>query len=189
MKTKVQVTILLNRWQEGDQAALDQLIPEVYQQLRGLATAQLNRNKKNSIQCTELVSEAYLRLIEVDNVDWKNRTHFFSMAARTMRRVLVDKFRKKNANKRGNNQTLLTLNEDIQPESKKSIDLDELEQALIKLERLDKRHSEIVTLRFFGGLNNDEIAEVLSVSSKTIQRDWTVARLWLFKQLNNANLS
>lgn len=184
MKTKVQVTVLLNRWQEGDQAALDQLIPEVYQQLRELATAQLNRNKKNSIQCTELVSEAYLRLIDVNNVDWQNRTHFFSMAARTMRRVLVDKFRKNNANKRGNNQTLLTLKEDIQSGSQQSIDLDELEQALIKLENLNPRQAEIVTMRFFGGLNNEEIAEVLSVSSKTVQRDWSVSRLWLFKELN-----
>jgi len=184
MKTKVQVTILLNRWQEGDQAALDQLIEEVYQQLRELATAQLNRNKKNSIQCTELVSEAYLRLIDANSVDWKNRTHFFSMAARTMRRVLVDKFRKDNADKRGNNQTLLTLKEDIQSGFKQAIDLDGLEQALIKLEALNPRQAEIVTLRFFGGLNNEEIAEILSVSSKTVQRDWSVSRLWLFKELN-----
>ncbi len=184
MKTKVQVTVLLNRWQEGDQAALDQLIEEVYQQLRELATAQLNRNKKNSIQCTELVSEAYLRLIDANSVDWKNRTHFFSMAARTMRRVLVDKFRKDNADKRGNNQTLLTLKEDIQSGFKQAIDLDGLEQALIKLEALNPRQAEIVTLRFFGGLNNEEIAEILSVSSKTVQRDWSVSRLWLFKELN-----
>ena len=184
MESKAQVTLLLNRWQEGDQAALDQLIPEVYQQLRQLAAIQLNKNKKNSIQCTELISEAYLRLIDVNSVDWKNRTHFFSMAARTMRRVLVDKFRKNDANKRGNNQTLLTYQEDFQTDSKQTIDLDNLEQALVALEKLNPRQAEIVTLRFFGGLKNEEIAEVLSVSCKTVQRDWSVSRLWLFKSLN-----
>jgi len=184
MESKAQVTLLLNRWQEGDQAALDQLIPEVYQQLRKLAAIQLNKNKKNSIQCTELISETYLRLIDVNSVDWKNRTHFFSMAARTMRRVLVDKFRKSNANKRGNNQTLLTYKEDIQSESQQSIDLDELERALVVLEKLNSRHAEIVTLKFFGGLNNQEIAEVLTVSKRTVQREWSVARLWLYKELH-----
>ena len=183
MKTKVQVTLLLNRWQEGDQAALDELIPEVYQQLRELATAQLNKNKKNSIQCTELVSEAYLRLIDVNNVDWNNRTHFYSMAARTMRRVLVDRFRSSNANKRGNNQTLLTLKENLQSNSTESINLDELECALVKLEELDSKQADIVTLKFFGGLSSKEIADVQSISERTVYRNWSVARLWLYREL------
>ena len=179
----IQVTLLLNRWQEGDQEALDQLIPEVYQQLRELASAQLSRNNKNSIQCTELVSEAYIRLIDVTTVDWKNRTHFFSMAARTMRRVLVDKFRKSNAYKRGNNQTLLTLKEEIISNSKQTIDLDDLEQALIKLENLDPQQADTVTLKFFGGLSNKEIASIQSVSERTVNRNWSVARLWLYREL------
>ena len=179
----IQVTLLLNRWQSGDLAALDILIPQVYEELRRLANAQLRRNKKNSIQCTELISEAYLRLVDVNSVDWKNRTHFFSMAARTMRRVLVEQFRKSHADKRGNNQTLLTYQDDVRAD-KHDIQLDQLEDALLQLEKMDPRHAEVVTLRFYGGLNNEEIADVLSVSSKTVQRDWAVARLWLFRALN-----
>ncbi len=179
----IQVTRLLNRWQAGDQAALDSLIPQVYTELRDLAQAQLNRNKKNSIQCTELISEAYLRLVDVSTVDWKDRTHFFSMAARTMRRVLVEQFRKSNADKRGNNQTLLTFKDDINPNNEQTIQLDCLDEALQKLEQLDSRQADIVTMKFFGGLSNDEIAGILSVSSKTIQREWAVAKLWLFREL------
>jgi len=187
MKNKsIQVTLLLNRWQNGDHDALDELIPQVYQQLRELASAQLNRNKKNSIQCTELISEAYIRLIDATGVDWKNRTHFYSMAARTMRRVLVDRYRKSNANKRGNNKTLLTYNEDLQSGSSQAIDLDNIEQALQKLEKLDTLQAEIVTLKFFGGLTNKEIALVQSVSERTVNRDWSVAKLWLYRELQGS---
>ena len=181
----IQVTRLLNRWQAGDQAALDNLIPHVYEELRQLAQAQLNKNKKNSIQCTELISEAYLRLVDVNTVDWKDRTHFFSMAARTMRRVLVEQFRKSNADKRGNNQTLLTFKDELNPNNAQTIQLDSLDEALQKLEHMDARQAEIVTLKFFGGLTNEEIAEILTVSSKTVQRDWSVAKLWLFRELQN----
>lgn len=179
----IQVTRLLNRWQAGDQEALDRLIPQVYDELRHLAQAQLNRNKTNSIQCTELIAEAYLRLVDVDDVDWQDRTHFFSMAARTMRRVLVEQYRKSNADKRGNNQTLLTLKDELNPSNEQTIQLENLDDALQKLEQLNTRQAEIVTMRFFGGLTNEEIAEVLSVSCKTVQRDWSVAKLWLFRAL------
>jgi RNA polymerase sigma factor (TIGR02999 family) len=178
----IQVTLLLNRWQAGDKAALDNLIPMVYQELRGLAIAQLKRNN-HSIQCTELVSEAYIRLVDTQNVNYNDRTHFFSMAARTMRRVLVDSYRKKQSDKRGNNQTLLTFYEDSTAESKQTIKLDELEDALIKLEKLDETQAEIVTLRFFGGLKSQEISEVMKVSTRTIRREWTMARIWLHRQL------
>ena len=181
----MQVTLLLNRWQAGDKASLDNLIPLVYQELRGLAKAQLQRNN-NSIQCTELVSEAYMRLVDTQNINYNDRTHFFSMAARTMRRVLVDKFRQKNANKRGNNPTLLTFMDDSTPDSADSsetIKLDELEEALLKLETLDATQAEIVTLRFFGGLKSQEIAQVLDVSTRTIRREWALARIWLHRQL------
>jgi RNA polymerase sigma factor (TIGR02999 family) len=182
----IQVTLLLNRWQAGDKLALDSLIPLVYQELRGLAKAQLLRNN-NSIQCTELVSEAYMRLVDTQNIDYNDRTHFFSMAARTMRRVLVDKFRQKNANKRGNNPTFLTFMEGStsdSSESSETIKLDELEEALIKLEKLDATQAEIVTLRFFGGLKSQEIAKVLDISTRTIRREWAMARIWLHRQLN-----
>ncbi|MFC3195943.1 ECF-type sigma factor [Marinicella sediminis] len=178
----IQVTQLLNRWQGGDQRALEKLIPQVYSELHRLAKIQLKRNKKNNIQCTELISEAYLRLVDINSVDWQNRTHFFSMAARTMRRVLVEQYRKNNANKRGNNQTLLTYKDELQ-QADQDIPLDNLDSALQKLEQLDARQADIVTMKFFGGLSNEEIAEVLSVSSKTVQRDWSVAKLWLFRAL------
>jgi len=178
----IQVTLLLNRWQAGDKAALDRLIPMVYQELRHLARAQLQRNN-NSIQCTELVSEAYMRLIDTQKINYNDRTHFFSMAARTMRRVLVDNFRKKKTNKRGNNPTLLTFYDDSTAEKKSAIALDELEDALTKLEQLDATQAEIVTLRYFGGLKSQEIADILNISTRTIRREWTMARIWLYRQL------
>ena len=179
----IQVTMLLNRWQAGDKKALDSLIPLVYQELRQLAKAQLLRNRKNSIQCTELVSEAYMRLVDTKNISWNDRTHFFSMAARTMRRVLVDKFRKSNTGKRNNNQTLLTYNDQSSLNNTQILKLDELEEALENLELLDPRQAEIVTLRFFGGLTSKEIAEVLNLSTRTIRREWALARVWLHLQL------
>lgn len=178
----IQVTLLLNRWQTGDKAALDSLIPLIYQELRQLAKAQLKRNN-NSIQCTELVSEAYMRLLDTQNINYNDRTHFFSIAARTMRRVLVDSFRKKKADKRGNNQTLLTFIDDSTTENTQTIQLDELEDALVRLEKLDAAQAEIVTLRFFGGLKSQEIAEILNISTRTIRREWAMARVWLHRQL------
>lgn len=178
----IQVTLLLNRWQAGDKDALDSLIPMVYQELRQLAKAQLQRNN-NSIQCTELVSEAYMRLIDTQNINYNDRTHFFSMAARTMRRVLVDNFRKKKTDKRGNNQTLLTYIDDSTAENSSAIALDELEEALLKLEKLDATQAEIVTLRYFGGLKSQEIADILNISARTIRREWAMARIWLHRQL------
>ena len=178
----IQVTLLLNRWQAGDKHALDSLIPMVYQELRQLAKAQLQRNN-NSIQCTELVSEAYMRLVDTQNINYNDRTHFFSMAARTMRRVLVDSFRKKKTDKRGNNQTLLTFYEDSSADNTQPIQLDELEEALVKLEKLDATQAEIVTLRFFGGLKSQEMADILNISTRTIRREWAMARIWLHRQL------
>ncbi len=183
MTDKQQLTLMLKQWQAGDEQALNQLMPEVYQQLRQLASQQLNRGN-NSIQCTELISEAYLKLIDIHSMDWRDRTHFYSMAARTMRRVLVDRFRRKNTHKRGNDPTLLTLTE-MAEESPKTIQLDELEDALLKLESFDPQLSEIVTLKFYGGLSHQEIAQALSSSERTIRREWAVARLWLNQQLNH----
>lgn len=184
MKRSKQVTALLNQWQNGDKQALDQLMPLIYQELRGLARAQLSRNHNESIQCTELISEAYMRLIGLNEVDLKDRNHFFSIAARSMRRVLVDRFRKNNAEKRGHNQTLLTFHDEINSKQNQPLDLEQLEHALIKLEKLDTRQADIVTLKFYGGLTADEIAQVLGVSSKTVSRDWQFARLWLHRELN-----
>lgn len=185
MPQLTQATMLLNRWQSGDQQALNDLVPVVYDELRRLARAQLRRDHKPSIQATELVAEAYVRLIDANAVDWQSRNHFFSMAARTMRRVLVERFRRRNTARRGQGQTLLTYVEasgqDHTAES--TVELDQLDDALNELEVLDPRQAEIVTMRFFGGLKVDEIAELLSISPRTVKREWAAARLWLYRSL------
>ncbi|TDR20553.1 ECF-type sigma factor [Marinicella litoralis] len=183
MTDKQQLTLMLKKWQAGDQNALDQLIPQVYQELRRLAKIQLNQGK-NSIQCTELISEAYLKLVDITAMDWQDRTHFYSMAARTMRRVLVDRYRKRNTNKRGNDLTLHTLVEEDTQQSN-AVELDALEDALLKLEQFDPELAEIVTLKFYGGLSHQEIASVVDSSERTIRRDWSVARLWLNRELSS----
>lgn len=187
MKDKPQLTLMLKQWQAGDQQALDELIPAVYQELRRLAKAQLNQGK-NSIQCAELISEAYLRLIDINSIDWQDRNHFYSMAARTMRRVLVDRYRQKNTDKRSANLTLLTLS-DADKNDLDSVQqilaLDALEDALLTLENFDPHLTEIVTLKFYGGLTHHEIASVLGSSERSVRRDWSVARLWLNRELNH----
>ena len=178
------VTLLLNQWQSGEKQALDDLIPLIYQELRQLAKAQLHINKNNSIHCTQLVNEAYLRLVDVKSLNYNDRNHFFSIAARIMRRVLVDNFRKKQSAKRNSNATLMTLIEDTHNESDQfSVALDSLEEALIRLEKIDPKQAEIVTLRFFGGMTHEEIAEILSISARSVRREWSMARIWLFRAL------
>lgn len=183
MTASIAVTRLLDRWQHGDNTALDELVAIVYDELKRLATAQLRREVAPSIQPTELVAEAYVRLLDVDAIDWQSRSHFFSVAARTMRRVLVDRYRRRNAERRGGGQTFVTLSDDIREDRSTSVDLARLDDALTELEQLDPRQAEIVTMRFFGGLKGEEIAHVLSVSPRTVKREWAAARLWLFRSL------
>ncbi|GJL65422.1 MAG: DNA-directed RNA polymerase sigma-70 factor [Nitrospirales bacterium] len=185
--TAPQLTILLKQWQQGDKNALDALVPAMYQELRRLAAAQLNRDQGASIQCTELISEAYLKLIDVEAIDWRSRSHFFSMAARTMRRVLVERYRFRNTDKRGQKLTILTFDDNMSGTNQSSVALDSLDDALNELEVLDPRQAEIVTLKFFGGLKAEEIAEALSISERTVKREWSVARLWLFRSLQQAD--
>ena len=187
MKNNVHITRLLNNWQAGDSQALDTIIDHVYQELRHLANIQLqNSSKTKSIQCHDLVAEAYLRLVKVENMDWNDRNHFFSLAAKIMRRVLVDEYRKGVTQKRNHYNTLITYNDADLVEKQNSLELDKLDDAIKTLEKLDPKQAEIVTLRFFGGLLVDEIADVLSVSTRTIRREWAVARLWLHKELKNS---
>lgn len=176
------VTQLLHRWQGGHQEALDELVPIVYQELHRLAAAQLRKDQQATIQCTELVSEAYLKLTGAENINWHDRNHFFSLAAKTMRRVLVERYRRKQADKRGNNRTLLTFEDAIGGNSQ-ALELDRLDDALTSLEQLDPRQAEIVTLKFFGGLKGEEIAELMDLSTRTVKREWAAARLWLFRDL------
>lgn len=180
-----EVTQLLHRWRSGEREAFDELVPVVYAELHRLARAQLHRDRNPSIQPTELVAEAYMHLVDVDSVDWQCRAHFYSMAARTMRRVLVERFRRRAAARRGGDRTLLTF-EDNAPGDVRTLDLDRLEDALVELETLDRRQAEIVTLRFFGGLKGEEIGEVLSISPSTVKREWAAARLWLFRSISDS---
>jgi len=178
------VTELLGRWQAGDEDALEALIPQVYDELRRLARAQLRRDAGASIQPTELVAEAYLRLIDVDRIDWQGRVHFYSVAARTMRRVLVDRYRRRAAARRGGEQTLLTFRDELGDGSAGTpVELDRLDDALQTLEGLDARQAEIVVLRFFGGLSVDEVGDVLSISPRTVKREWSMARRWLYREM------
>jgi RNA polymerase sigma-70 factor, ECF subfamily len=178
------VTVLLRAWREGDETALDALMPLVHEELRRIARRCLHGERANySVQATELVNEAYLRLVDVQHVDWQNRTHFLAMSARLMRRVLVDLGRSRGAEKRGGGAVRVTLDDaaigSVAPEA----DVIRLDDALQALAVLDERKSRVVELRFFGGLTVDETALALQVSSKTVLRDWEFARAWLQREL------
>ncbi|MEM6793875.1 MAG: ECF-type sigma factor [Acidobacteriota bacterium] len=184
---EIPVSALLERWQGGDEAALHSLVPLVYEELRRLAGAQVRLQDRASLQPSELVAEAYLKLVEIKSVSWRGRAHFFSLAARTMRTVLVDRYRRRHAERRGGHRTMLTLSEGVVGSGPKQLELDRLDDALKELEALDARQAEIVTLRFFGGLKGEEIAEVLGISPRTVKREWAVAKLWLYKCLARAD--
>jgi RNA polymerase sigma-70 factor, ECF subfamily len=181
-----EVTVLLRAWREGDETALDALMPLVHDELRRIARRCLyGEHANHSVQATELVNEAFLRLVDVQHIDWQNRTHFLAMSARLMRRVLVDLARSRGADKRGGGAVRVTLNDEalgagLGPEA----DVVRLDDALEALAALDERKSRVVELRFFGGLTVDETASALQVSSKTVLRDWEFARAWLQRELN-----
>jgi RNA polymerase sigma factor (TIGR02999 family) len=177
------VTALLRAWRSGDDRALDALVPLVHDELHRIARRCLRGDRGNlSVQATGLVNEAFLRLVDVQHVDWHDRTHFFAMSARLMRRVLVDLARARLADKRGGGVVRVAFDENIvaaQPEA----DVARLDDALDALAAIDDRKSRVVELRFFGGLSVEETAAALGVSSKTVQRDWEFARAWLHREL------
>ncbi len=185
MSGKNDITQLLLAWHEGDRGALDDLMPIVYDELRKIAASYMRRQSPgHSLQTTALVNEAYLRLIDSRRVNWQNRTHFFAISAQLMRRVLVDFARSKNALKRGGAGVRVTFDEAMQVPAKKGTDVAALDSALDELAKLSKRQSQIVELRFFGGLTEEEIGELLGLSTRTVRRDWSVARAWLFRRLS-----
>ena len=176
--------MLLRAWREGDETALDALMPLVHDELRRIARGCLHGERANhSVQATELVNEAYLRLVDVRQVDWQDRTHFLAMSARLMRRVLVDLARSRGADKRGGGAVRVTLDEAAIGGVAPDADVIRLDDALQALAALDDRKSRVVELRFFGGLTADETAVALQVSSKTVLRDWEFARAWLQREL------
>jgi RNA polymerase sigma factor (TIGR02999 family) len=177
-------TQLLLEWGRGDNAALDRLMPLVHDELRRLAVRYMSRERKDhTLQPTALVNEVYLRLIEINKVQWQSRAHFFAMAARLMRRILVDFARARGNLKRGGAVDRLPLEDALVFSPAQSSDLIELDSVLQRLEELDARQGRVVELRFFGGLTVEETAAVIGVSPDTVKRDWRVAKLWLLREL------
>jgi RNA polymerase sigma factor (TIGR02999 family) len=182
-----QVTELLLAWRAGDESALDRLIPIVHDELHRIARACMAGEKaENSLQATALVNEAYLRLIETREVNWQNRAHFLAMAARLMRRILVDFARSRQYQKRGGGAVRVTLTDDLVLDAEPGRDLVALDDALQALAGLDERKSQVIEMRFFGGLSVKETAEALQVSPETVMRDWKLAKAWLLRELGRA---
>ena len=184
------VTALLRAWREGDEAALEQLLPLVYRQLRDIAGHHIRHERPgHSLQATALVHEAYLRLIVVNRVDWHDRAHFLAMASRVMRRVLVDRARARRYQKRGGSAIRVTFDGDLLAAGDGGDALVALNDALEALAQVAERKSRVVELRFFGGLSVEETASVLGVSTDTITRDWNYARTWLRRELSRRGRS
>jgi RNA polymerase sigma factor (TIGR02999 family) len=178
------VTVLLAKWGEGDREALDALTPLVYNELRKLAKSYLRRERAgHTLEGTALVHEAYLRLIDQREVQWRNRNHFFALAAELIRRILVDHARARIAAKRGGNNIKLSLDEAITPVDEKDLDLLALNDALDMLARTDAQQSRIVELRYFAGLTIEETADVLQISTATVKRDWVMAKAFLKREM------
>jgi len=180
-----EVTQLLIDWSNGNQAALDRLIPLVDRELHRLAHHYMRRETPgHTLQTTALVNEAYLRLVEQKHVHWKNRAHFFALSAQLMRRILVDRARSRRYAKRGGGAQRISFDETMVFSPERGADLIALDEALEKLAAIDARKSKVVELRFFGGLSVDETAEALGVSAVTVMREWSMARAWLYNSLN-----
>jgi RNA polymerase sigma factor (TIGR02999 family) len=178
------VTVLLNAWSGGDRAALDQLLPLVYAELRRVAHRRMRAERDGDLlQTTALIHEAYVRLVDVKGVRWQNRAHFFALSARLMRRVLVDAVRTRGARKRGGALPHVAFDEEFVAAPERGVALVALDAALDALAEVDPRKSQVVELRYFGGLNVEETAEVLKVSEQTVTRDWRMAKLWLAREL------
>jgi len=183
--TTEQVTQLLIDWSNGDKAAVDKLIPLVYDELRRLARYYMRRERAGAtLQTTALVNEAYMRLVDQKNVQWQNRAHFFAISAQLMRRILIDRARKRYNSKRGGDVRKVSLDQAAIVSTGRSSDLVALDEALTDLEAIDQRKSKVVELRFFGGLNIEETAEVMSISPATVQREWSMAKAWLYREIS-----
>lgn len=183
------ITRMLKDWSSGgSREALDQLLPFVYDELHRQASRYLRRERSDhTLQATALIHEAYLKLIDQKEVEWQNRAHFFAVAAQAMRRILVDYARTRKREKRGGDDVKLQLDEAVNVSTgEKSIDLVALDEALNELAKFDERKAKIVELKFFGGLTVEEMSEVLKISAETVMRDWKKAKVWLYRELNNA---
>ena len=179
-----EVTLLLQAWSGGDKESLDRLAPLVYRELRRVAGRMMGAERPNhTLQATALVNEAYVRLVDTRQVSWQDRAHFFALCARAMREILIDHARARASAKRGGDQVFIELEEDLAAVRSPEANILELDAALNRLAAIDPRKGRVVELRFFGGLSLEETAEALKVSTKTVQRDWDMARAWLYREL------
>jgi RNA polymerase sigma factor (TIGR02999 family) len=182
-----EITQLLAEWSDGNQSALDELYPLVYDELHRLARRYMSRERQgHTLQTTALINEAYVRLVDQKNIHWANRSHFFAISAQIMRRILIDHARRHAYAKRGGGAQQVSLDEVADLTSTRSSELLRLDEALKSLAERDPRRSQVVELRYFGGLDNKEIAGVLNVSENTVTRDWNMARAWLYQQLSES---
>ena len=180
-----QITLLLDELAKGDQGALQELMPLVYDELRRMARGYLRRQPAgHTLQTTELLHETYLKLAGNETQNWANRTHFFAVAAKAMRHILVDHARSRHADKRGGGLDRVSLSDEVADARVQSIQVLALDEALTALAELDQRKSDVVELKYFGGLTNEETGEVLKVSAETVKRDWRFARIWLLRELD-----
>lgn len=178
------VTTLLRAWRNGDVSAFDELVPLVYEELRRIARRHMARERREqTLQTTALVNEAYLRLVDIKRIEWQDRAHFLAMAARTMRRVLIEAARARRKQKRGGGVEHIAVDESSIVAPDRPPDVLALNDALDVLAAVSPRKAQVIELRFFGGLTHTEAAEVLGVSDDTVRRDWRLARAWLFREL------
>jgi len=185
MSVSHSVTVLLEQWNNGDQAALDRLIPLIYEELRKMAKRYMRQqNPGHTLQTTALIHEAYLRMVKQTEKQFENRAHFFGVAAQAMRHILVDYARARQTARRGGAARPISLEEAALVTAERGAELVAFDEALKELEKLSKRQSRVVELRYFGGLSVDETATVLSVSPETVMRDWSMAKTWLYRALS-----
>ncbi|HEV7860414.1 MAG TPA: sigma-70 family RNA polymerase sigma factor [Pyrinomonadaceae bacterium] len=183
-----EITILLTDWCNGDQTALEKLMPLVERELHHIASRYMRReNPSHTLQTTALVNEAYLRLVDQKNVRWQNRAHFFAIAAQIMRRILLNYARDRHRAKRGGRAIQVSLSEVSMMSEEKSSELIALDEALKRLAAVDERKCRVVELKYFGGLSVEETAEVLQVAPITVMRDWNMAKAWLAREIRNGD--
>lgn len=179
-----EITLLLEECVKGNKGAVNQLLPQVYNELRKISSKYLRDEYRNhTLQTTELVHEAYIRLVGDENISWQSRAHFFRIAAQSMRQILVDHARKRKAIKRGEGKSNLSLDEVFEVSEKTDDQLLALDEALKKLEAIEERACKLVELRYFSGLTIEETAEVLNISPATVKRDWNFAKAWLYREI------
>jgi RNA polymerase sigma factor (TIGR02999 family) len=180
-----EITQLLQAWRQGDERALEKLTPQVYRELHRAARRCMSRERNgHTLQTTALINELYLRLSDLKLIDWQNRAHFFALCARQMRRILTDQARARRSHKRGDGAKAISLDDVLAISPEPSTDLVAVDDALNQLAKVDDRKSQVVVMRFFGGLSVEETAEVLKVSPDTVARDWRLAKAWLMRELS-----